>query len=172
MHIDLSRLRGEKPYEEKQIVFSFSLDLSDVRLWGEEVFREPVQVTGTLKRRAEVVTVDYSTACTLHTHCARCLEPLARSQVCQFSHTIVEKVAQEPSADERIVAPQGILDMSELATSDILLQQDSVVLCTADCCGLCPKCGANLNFGQCGCSAHEPDPRFDALRKLLDEQKQ
>ena len=44
------------------------------------------------------------------------------------------------------------------------------VLCKEDCKGLCPKCGHNLNEGPCGCDLREEDPRWDALKSLLQNQ--
>ena len=33
--------------------------------------------------------------------------------------------------------------------------------------GLCPKCGKNLNTGDCGCDKRDIDPRLEALKSLL-----
>lgn len=170
MQVNLQQLRGGNLQEQVSLDFTHSLDLSHVKLWGEAVFRQPVEIAGTVRSAAGVVSVEYTATYTLCASCARCLAPVMRQQAPAFVHVIVEEVAEELSADEYVVAPNGILDVDELVTSDILLQLDGVVLCTEECRGLCPKCGANLNLEPCGCSAHEPDPRFDALRKLLDEQ--
>ena len=45
------------------------------------------------------------------------------------------------------------------------------VLCREDCKGLCPKCGANLNRGECGCSRREIDPRLAVLQRILEDKK-
>jgi len=45
------------------------------------------------------------------------------------------------------------------------------VLCDEDCKGLCPKCGQDLNQGQCGCVTKEIDPRLAVLQKFLDSKK-
>ena len=47
------------------------------------------------------------------------------------------------------------------------IYEEMKVLCREDCKGLCPKCGRNLNEGPCGCDLHEEDPRWDALKGLL-----
>jgi uncharacterized protein len=39
-------------------------------------------------------------------------------------------------------------------------------LCRADCSGLCPTCGKDLNEGQCNCERTEIDPRWAKLSKL------
>ncbi|MFN3694656.1 MAG: YceD family protein, partial [Ignavibacterium sp.] len=36
-------------------------------------------------------------------------------------------------------------------------------LCKEDCKGLCPRCGADLNFEQCTCPKEEIDPRWEKL---------
>ncbi|MBI5814052.1 MAG: DUF177 domain-containing protein [Nitrospinae bacterium] len=40
-------------------------------------------------------------------------------------------------------------------------------LCSEDCKGLCPVCGADLNVEKCGCQAQVLDPRLAALKKLI-----
>jgi uncharacterized protein len=42
-------------------------------------------------------------------------------------------------------------------------------LCVADCKGLCPSCGTNLNKSVCGCQAAWDDPRLAALKALKKE---
>ena len=59
------------------------------------------------------------------------------------------------------------IDVSEIAVSAFVLDMEMKILCRPDCKGLCPKCGANLNDGDCGCSRREIDPRLAGLKKLL-----
>jgi uncharacterized protein len=40
------------------------------------------------------------------------------------------------------------------------------VTCRADCKGLCPQCGKNLNQEQCSCSREVEDPRWAALKDV------
>ena len=47
---------------------------------------------------------------------------------------------------------------------------DTKTLCSEDCKGLCPRCGANLNDGPCGCK-REVDPRLAVLAKLLENRE-
>ena len=39
-------------------------------------------------------------------------------------------------------------------------------LCREKCKGLCPKCGANLNAGDCGCDNTGFNNKFSVLKKL------
>ncbi len=45
------------------------------------------------------------------------------------------------------------VDVSQVAREELALAaQTSFLLCREDCAGLCPKCGADLNAGPCGCA--------------------
>ena len=44
------------------------------------------------------------------------------------------------------------VDVTEVVREELALAaQASLLLCREDCAGLCPKCGADLNAGPCGC---------------------
>ena len=45
---------------------------------------------------------------------------------------------------------------------------DSKLLCSEDCQGLCPRCGADLNEGPCQCKP-EIDPRLAVLQQFLNK---
>jgi uncharacterized protein len=45
------------------------------------------------------------------------------------------------------------LDLGEEAREALLLELPMTPRCREDCRGLCPRCGADLNEGPCGCSA-------------------
>ena len=46
------------------------------------------------------------------------------------------------------------------------------VLCKEDCKGICPKCGKDLNEGDCDCTESNIDPRFESLRALFQLDKE
>ena len=59
------------------------------------------------------------------------------------------------------------LDLAELARDAFILDMDTKTLCSEDCKGLCPHCGADLNLGPCSCKK-DVDPRLAVLAKLLE----
>ncbi len=61
-----------------------------------------------------------------------------------------------------------MLDLTEVVRQHIILQREQYPLCDEACAGLCPVCGKNLNEGPCGCQDATDDPRWAALRELLD----
>jgi uncharacterized protein len=42
-------------------------------------------------------------------------------------------------------------------------------LCSTECKGICPHCGANRNRSECSCSDDPVDPRLAELSRLLSE---
>ena len=59
-----------------------------------------------------------------------------------------------------------ILDLNEAIRQYALLAIPTKPLCRANCTGLCPNCGQNLNQGPCNCLPREGDHRWDKLREL------
>ena len=165
MIFDLSKLFDN---EGESAGIACALDLGNVVRWGRKLFDGPVKVTGRAENRAGIVSVSYAADFVLDVVCDRCLTSLARPWRMEFSHIMVLYLNREDN-DEFIVVPDGRLDLAELASSDILLELPTSILCDEGCKGLCPVCGKNLNNGDCGCERKPRDPRLDKLRELLQE---
>ncbi len=78
-------------------------------------------------------------------------------------YTIEEKVTRKCLED-------GEVDAGDLARTAFILGMDTKTLCSEDCKGLCPRCGADLNLGPCSCGK-ETDPRLAVLAKLLENRE-
>ena len=82
---------------------------------------------------------------------------------------LVTELASEENEDEGVFPLEGeSADLEDIVRTVFVLNMDSKLLCKDDCKGLCCRCGKNLNDGPCGCQK-ELDPRFAALRQLLDK---
>ncbi len=148
------------------IPFDYTVDLSGVELQFTHPFSEPVRIRGTVFNKADVFTLSAVVEAVLHVKCARCDRPIER-QV----HADVEKVlAKSVESDENddIVVVGDSVELDEICIPELILATDMVYLCSEDCLGLCPHCGADLNDGPCGCQARETDPRLAVLQELLD----
>jgi uncharacterized protein len=155
------------------------LALGPVRWRGEIVFADP----GYLLRGR--LSYDQTLAC------IRCLKPHAVGTAAEVELLVmVEKhhpKHQQPqrasdgeeselAADDldTVVVGDEVLDTAAIVLEQLQLNVPMKPLCRADCRGLCPACGADMNErgGQCSCAAPEPDPRWAALAALkgrLDE---
>ena len=96
--------------------------------------------------------------------CRRCGGPVrGRVEV-----AVRERYVSATDADEDAYLLNGDeLDLEPLARDAVLLDLPLAPLCSAECRGLCPQCGANWNDGPCGCPP-VTDPRWSALDALPD----
>ena len=98
--------------------------------------------------------------------CYRCLDPMQRDVVIHLEELYNYPV---PKDSEFSLSDDGILDLSPLIRAEALIEDSHGALCRPDCKGLCPECGTNWNHATCTCSEQQVDPRFAALRQLLDD---
>jgi uncharacterized protein len=94
--------------------------------------------------------------------CRRCLGPVGGELQVEFR----ELFEVEDHEGESYPLRNDHVDMAPLAREVLLLELPLAPLCAADCRGLCPTCGADLNRGQCECVVELGDPRWAALDVL------
>jgi uncharacterized protein len=149
MIIEIPKLRDEGEWfrgEEPAAI----LDLQEPSI----LFSEPVGyhlharvVSGQLIVKGEVRV-------RVRIQCGRCAE---------FYSTIIREPAFLRVYE--ITGTTETVDVGPDIREDILLRLPNFPLCSPDCKGLCPQCGANLNEGTCDCRP-PVDNRWGALDKL------
>ncbi len=156
----------------KKLEFQFSMDLSCVEFGGYYPVAEPVVVKGTVRNMAGVLVLSGTAETTLHAVCDRCAKPFLLEKSVSFEHLLAETLEnEEDGGDEIVLLQNGQVDVEELARTAFVLGMDTKLLCSDDCKGLCPSCGADLNTGPCGCK-RAGDPRMAVLAKLLQHSEQ
>jgi uncharacterized protein len=78
---------------------------------------------------------------------------------------------EQPGAGDDLHSPyleQGLLDLPAWARDALVLAMPAQIVCSDDCRGLCPECGANMNEVDPEQHRHEGggDPRWAKLRDL------
>ena len=68
-------------------------------------------------------------------------------------------------ADEEVFDGK-VIDLEPIIREQVLLALPMNAVCREDCCGLCMKCGQNLNEKQCGCETKFEDPRLAVLKNF------
>lgn len=97
--------------------------------------------------------------------CYRCLDPIDRN----VTIDVEELYTYPPSrAAEFSIGEDAILDLAPLLRAEAIIADSRGALCRPDCKGLCPECGANLNYEENHTHEDEIDPRLAKLKQLLD----
>ncbi len=151
------------------VSFSDSVDLSDLQYGTSYPVSEPVMVSGTVRNTADVLMMKGRITTRIHGVCDRCAADFTQDVDIPVDVVLVEELANEDSEDEWVFPLEAdSADLDDIVRTVFVLNMDSKLLCKPDCKGLCCRCGKNLNDGPCGCQK-ELDPRFAALRQLLDK---
>ncbi len=150
----------------KHLTFQFDLDLSDMEFAGRHPISRPVTVEGEVRNSADVLKLSFTARSCLDAVCDRCGKAFLQDKEVPFSCILAEEVQNEDN-DEIVLLTEGKVDLGELSRTAFILGMDTKTLCSEDCKGLCPRCGADLNLGPCSCKK-EGDPRLAVLAKLLE----
>ena len=150
--------------EGSRLPFEYALDLSDVDFFGHTPIRQPVKISAAFTNRAGVVTMKGTARLRYEAPCDRCAADAAAELEVPLEHVLVT-AAEDGEADDMVLCPDMRLDAKELLRSDVLLALPLRHLCSEDCKGLCPRCGKNLNEGECGC---KPPPDRVILKEVLN----
>lgn len=142
------------------------LDLPAVRV-ADDLLLNHVRGPLRLSRTTEGILLQSELAVGFVGECYRCLEPVDYELAVS-----IEELFSSNAKDtaEFSVGDDAILDFNPLLRAEVLIQSARGVLCQPDCKGLCPDCGVNRNHETCQCENERIDPRFAALKKLLDSQ--
>lgn len=127
------------------------------------------QLLGSAKfgRTPQGLVADVEISGRVHTECARCLD--------EFELPVASNFTELYAFDERSMSESQLLlpanhqiDLAPLAREYLLLDMPITPLCRPDCKGLCPVCGVNWNRERCEHEQPPVDPRFSALKDLID----
>ena len=138
-------------------------------------FAEPLSWSADITNTGDALLVQGEVEGTARTACARCLEPVDIDLLGEIEGYFVldgETHPEDLEDDEFSLLPADHrIDLEPLMKAGLLLDVPYVPLCDDDCKGICPECGANLNEGDCGCSAKADDEAmskspFAALKDL------
>lgn len=122
---------------------------------------EDIRLVGSMSTRVEV-------------RCARCLDPVTRD-INESFDLLYRPQGVDAAGDDAAIGQAeteiGYYRGEGLLLEDVLKEQALLALpvklvCAADCKGLCPHCGRNLNVENCDCVTTVSDPRWAALEDI------
>lgn len=146
---------------------------------------EPIYLTLSAYRLVDDLLLQGEIRGSLPLECGRCLA--------RYGHALREsfRLVLEPAGDREPADPEGAgalarygiylaeeletgwyrgseIDLSGFIHEVICLALPVKPLCREECAGLCPRCGADLNAGPCGCPEPAGDSPFAVLKALRD----
>jgi len=134
----------------------------------------PLNVDLEIQKRPDHICVQGRLQGTLQVTCHRCLTAFPWPLEEQIEIFLVEEEKSE--ASEEIELGVGdldyeffdgvIIEIDELVAEQIFLALPVKILCSENCRGLCPRCGANLNEEPCRCEKSAGGTAFSALEAI------
>lgn len=152
---------------------------TELEHWGHLTHkRRPLAYTSAVQMQGQAIYVGGSISVSielsteLEVECSRCLKtmvsPVRISESFElreepergFQGVLLDEFSYEHGVNE--------LDLMPCLERLISGSLPSKPLCRADCKGLCPTCGQDLNAGPCPCpKQRSTDPRLEKLKELL-----
>ena len=139
----------------------------------------PTELAGsvTLMRTDKGILVSTDIHCVIVGRCSRCLTEITYPVALAFQEeywptadaSTGEMLPPPDDPDAFHIDPHQILDLTEALRQYRVMAEPMQLLCRADCLGLCPRCGYNLNQGPCGCPRQEVDQRWATLTELAEK---
>jgi uncharacterized protein len=159
------KLRPGEEYRD-----AVDLELEPFELGGERYLPVPETVPAELAiTRATTGTVfELAFTTRLHGPCYRCLE----DAVLEVPIAAREYQATNPEGSDELRNPYleaDNLDLGAWARDAVALALPDKILCRAECAGLCPVCGKNLNEEPHTHDEEQSYSRWSALEALRDE---
>ena len=169
MRLNISGIQGRKgaSFEvQRDLSGDFLKALPEV-----EKVLGPISVEMKVTNTGEAFLVAGSFSVDVELRCSRCLEPVRTRLEAACEEEFLktpEYGVEEDLLEEQYVVEGDELDASGLIQESLLVSVPMKVVCSPDCPGLCPKCGAALAEGTCSCSTADIDIRLAPLSKLLE----
>ncbi len=154
---------------------SFNEPVEKLKLSSEFIDKVLLEVEMDKSPSQLVLTCDVSA--TAHRICDRCTKEYDTEVNHSFKMTylIGENFGSEDEEEQTDVhylnSDEDKIDLQNDVTELTQLALPMKSICSDDCKGLCPKCGADLNEKSCNCKDDEIDPAWEPLLKLKDKLK-
>jgi uncharacterized protein len=153
--------------------------LAEMAASGACNFPELIEAALRARQIGDIVEVEGHISTRVRLSCGRCLQSFEMPLESQFDLTysqIEQAPGQGSTSDEEIELTAHDMGMIQYQGDEINIEkeiQEQVVLalplkvlCSPDCKGLCPGCGADLNTASCDCDRSPSGGKFDVLKNL------
>ena len=168
---DITSLPNQsKKFKGETAIKDFSYLGGDFSMNHIEPFDVVLSMVGTDK-----LHITFDTEAEVVGACDRCLTDVSFKVPVSVDETVSvsegQVVADEDLGPYPFVEGEEI-DVDELILNEILVNFPAKILCQEDCKGICPVCGKNRNFEDCGCDDTVLDPRMAQFLDVFNSFKE
>lgn len=161
--LDISKLisgeQKEIPYALKDV--SFPEETDGIRI-------ESIDFSGRAYDQSGFPRLGGFIRAKMNAPCARCLTSVTQMLELHLDYSIRTDEEDDPE-EESIRAEGHKIDLFALMEEAIFTNLPLRLICREDCRGLCPRCGKDLNEGNCSCEQKEIDPRLAGLADFFKD---
>jgi len=152
---------------KSSVDFDYTIDLSKEEVNFEYPFKKPVELSGRISDMAGVLSLTATIEAEVTSACARCSKPVTYQKEVFCDFVLMQEDDGTADEGDGVFVTGDEVDLDEILIPELILDMELVVLCKEDCRGLCPKCGQDLNAGECSCDKSTGNKPFADLAKLL-----
>lgn len=175
MYVELKHIKGDLLEQEYTCD---PVNFPELEVLSKELgaaYDGPVQISLRFQQSALVVEVEGRLQATLAVTCGRCLKAFECELAERFVLTFVPEEGEEDSAAERELDYRELemipyrderLELLEPLQEQLIMVIPIRTLCNEHCRGLCPACGADLNYSSCDCEKKPFNSKFGVLAQL------
>lgn len=132
---------------------------------------DPVEVEVRLEAVVDGVLATGSAFAELKGECVRCLDPIQDEVEAHFQELyLYDAPAPDDDDDDVSVVVEEHIDLETAIRNAIVLEIPFQPLCSDDCPGLCPECGASLKEAPDHTHGAPIDPRWAGLSALQGDE--
>jgi len=139
MKIDVLRLKENLAdnFEEFLDPCEFDAGTEDIK------YKDKIAISTEARKENNILFTKTHFSAAAEYKCSRCLK--------KYTGTTEKDFKKEYPLDKT----QQFVDITKDIREEVILDYPVKFLCKPDCRGLCPKCGKDLNSGDCGCGFYD-----------------
>lgn len=166
MRISIANVMKQSAAREE---FCFKVTPAELGIIPAEALLEgDVRVDFAVANVGDVILLDGNVQAVFNRSCGRCAMEYNLTCIGEFKEKFYPS-GTVGIGKEELTFSDDLIDITQIVRENLLLAEPIQSVCSEDCKGLCPTCGVDRNITECLCDAHEINPKFEALRQLLQK---
>jgi uncharacterized protein len=175
VQLELKHIKGGQLEQDYTCAARDFPELQELASTGDSAYRDPICLRLRFTQSGRMVEVAGHIRATLDLTCGCCLGVFEYELAEDFALTFVPEMEPADPALEQELEPDelGLIPYSEDRLELLIPVQEQLLLvvpmhplCSAECRGLCPVCGVDLNTINCRCEKKVFNNKFESLARL------